>query len=165
MRQRRSRNVTTRRTVKKGPSALSWRFYLLSAVSFAVLVGGFLLSARNQFASMDYGVKNSGLRKQLDSLEAEKRRLLLSREVALSPTEIKRSARRLGLSEMTARNVDGYVSTEPKAVAKTAKPREENRVAGQIIASLNDSAPQKRASRTGLVSSVVGRSASSGTRN
>ena len=43
-------------------------------------------------------MKNSRLRKQVDELEAEKRRLLLAREISLSPTEIKKSAKRAGLT-------------------------------------------------------------------
>ena len=35
-------------------------------------------------------MKNSRLRKQIDDLESEKRRLLLAREVSLSPAEIDR---------------------------------------------------------------------------
>jgi hypothetical protein len=43
--------------------------------------------------------------KQIEELEADKRRLLLAKEVALSPAEIKKAAKKLGLTEMTASNI------------------------------------------------------------
>ncbi|MBA3770415.1 MAG: hypothetical protein H0X08_07970 [Blastocatellia bacterium] len=63
----------------------------------AIIVSGFFFAARQHFLSWDYGMKNSRLRKQLDDLETEKRRLLLARENSSSPTEVKRSAKKLGL--------------------------------------------------------------------
>jgi hypothetical protein len=62
-----------------------------------MLVSGFFFAGPQHFSSMDYGMKNSRLRKQIDQLEAEKRRLLLTREVALSPMEIKKAAKKTGL--------------------------------------------------------------------
>ena len=47
-------------------------------------------------------MKNSRLRKQVDELEAEKRRLLLAREVSLSPAEIKKAAKRSGMIDSAA---------------------------------------------------------------
>ena len=57
-----------------------------------VLACGFFFAARQHFASLDFGMKNSHLRKQIDDLESEKRRLLLAREVSLSPAELKKAA-------------------------------------------------------------------------
>ncbi|MEP6848208.1 MAG: hypothetical protein ABI999_05080 [Acidobacteriota bacterium] len=48
---------------------------------------------------MDYGIRNSRLRKQLDEMEAEKRRLLLSREISLSPAELMKAARKIEFSQ------------------------------------------------------------------
>ncbi len=58
----------------------------------AVLACGFFFAARQHFSSMDFGMKNSHLRKQIDNLESEKRRLMLAREVSLSPAELKKAA-------------------------------------------------------------------------
>jgi len=65
---------------------------------------------------MDFGMKNSRLRKQVDELEAEKRRLLLAREVSLSPSEIKKSAKKAGLTAPATRPED-----EIAQVVSTAK--------------------------------------------
>ena len=62
-----------------------------------MLMSGFFFAGRQHFASLDYGIKNSRLRKQIDDLKAEKQRLLFAREVSLSPNELKRSAKRAGL--------------------------------------------------------------------
>src|SRR5580765_8869695 len=74
-----------------------WPTYMLMLVCGLLLASGFFLAGRQHFSSMDYGMKNSRLRKQVDELEAEKRRLLLAREVSLSPVEIKKAAKRSGM--------------------------------------------------------------------
>ncbi len=75
------------------------RTYALMIVCGMVLVSGFFFAARQHFSSMDYGMRNSRLQRQVDELEAEKRRLLLAREVTLSPSEIKKAIRRTGFAE------------------------------------------------------------------
>jgi hypothetical protein len=62
-----------------------------------ILISGFFFAARQHFSSMEYGIKNSRLRKQADDLRAEKQRLLYTREVAISPNEIKRAAKKAGM--------------------------------------------------------------------
>ena len=76
-----------------------WPTFMLILVCGLMLVSGFFLAGRQHFSSMDYGMKNSRLRKQIDGLQAEKRRLLLAREIALSPTEIKKSAKKAGFTD------------------------------------------------------------------
>lgn len=75
---------------------LPWSYFVVIAICGCVIAAGFLLAARQHFMSMDLGMKNSALRKQLYELESENRRLTLAREVALSPAEITRTARNLG---------------------------------------------------------------------
>ena len=70
-----------------------WSYLLVVLFCGAVLAAGFFFAARQHFTSMDLGMKNSNLRKQVDDLEAEKRRLLLAKEVALSPIEIGKASR------------------------------------------------------------------------
>ncbi|MBK8467477.1 MAG: hypothetical protein IPL32_16800 [Chloracidobacterium sp.] len=95
------------------------RTYSLMFVCAVTLVCGFFFAARQHFSSMDFGMKNSRLRKQVDDLEAEKRRLLLAREISLSPNEIKKAAKKTGL--MTSARVDAEVAqvvstTKEKAI-------------------------------------------------
>ena len=93
------KNTIKRKTSKNAQIANVCR--LKTYVSFIacgmILVSGFFFAGRQHFASMDYGIRNSRLRKQLDDLQAEKRRLLFSREVAISPNEIKKAAQKTGL--------------------------------------------------------------------
>ncbi|MEQ1923448.1 MAG: hypothetical protein ABL952_13160 [Pyrinomonadaceae bacterium] len=67
-----------------------------------LVVSGIFFAGRQHFSSMDYGMKNSRLRKQIDDLEGEKRRLLLAREISSSPMEIKKAAKKIGFGEPTA---------------------------------------------------------------
>ena len=71
----------------------------LAAVSGCglILLTGFFFAAHQHFSSMDYGIRNSRLRKQIDDLRAEKQRLLYTKEVSLSPSEIKKAAKKTGL--------------------------------------------------------------------
>ena len=78
---------------------LSWSFMLLVIVCACVVAAGFFFAARQHFTSMDFGIKNSKLREQRQNLEAEKRRLLLAREVALSPLAIRKAANSVGLRQ------------------------------------------------------------------
>jgi len=101
------RNKTARRARPKDLSTreigtLPWSYLVVIAICGCIVAAGFLLAARQHFVSMDLGMKNSKLRKQLEDLEAEKRRLTLAREIALSPMELTRTARSLGFVEATA---------------------------------------------------------------
>ena len=95
--QKRNRAAKTRprKSVEDG-SKRSSKYFALFGCGL-LLMSGFFFAARQHFASMDYGIKNSRLRKQLDDLKAEKQRLLFTRELSLSPNEIKKSAERAGL--------------------------------------------------------------------
>lgn len=78
---------------------LSWSFMLLVAVCACVIAVGFFFAARQHFTSMDFSIKNSRLREQLQNLETEKRRLLLAREIASSPVSIRKAASAMGMRE------------------------------------------------------------------
>ena len=99
---------------------IPWKYCLLTLGCGLILVVGFFFAARSHFASIDFGIKNSKLRKQIEELEADKRRLILSKEIALSPGEIKKAAKKLGLAEMTASNIEVY-RPNPNAVKEKSK--------------------------------------------
>jgi hypothetical protein len=104
-----SRKVNVRRRrpqAGSGDTKGRWKIYLLMSIFTSILVAGFFFAGRQHFSSIDYGIKNSRLRKQLDDLETEKRRLLLAREVSLSPGEIKKAARKLGVAESLSDGVE-----------------------------------------------------------
>lgn len=114
---------------------LSWGFILLVLVCASVVATGFFFAARQHFTSMDYGLKNSKLREQLRNLEAEKRRLMLAREVASSPLAIRKAALGLGFrnqTDVTAIPVVAKVQpereTEPASIvqAKSADRKRES---------------------------------------
>jgi hypothetical protein len=101
---------------------IPWKYCFLTLGCGLILVVGFFFAARSHFASIDFGIKNSKLRKQIEELEADKRRLILSKEIALSPGEIKKAAKKLGLTEMTASNIEVYrPKPEAKEKSKTEK--------------------------------------------
>lgn len=110
--------AVTRNTPKP---ALSWTYYLAAAVACTVLVAGFFLAARQHFSSVDFGIKNSRLRRQLDELQSEKRRLLLTKEVTMSPGEVRKAAKRVGFVDAPQAQLASFTGSSPASGKMTAK--------------------------------------------
>lgn len=110
---------SNREKIRREKDPIPWRYCLLTLVCGVFLVGGFFLAARSHFSSIDFGIKNSGLKKQIEDLQTEKRRLTLLKEIALSPAEIQKAAKKLGLTEMTA----GSFETVRPSAEKNEKPQ------------------------------------------
>jgi hypothetical protein len=111
------RNLPKNKTgekIRREKDPIPWRYCLLTLICGVFLVGGFFLAARSHFSSIDFGIKNSGLKKQIEDLESEKRRLTLLKEIALSPAEIKKAAKKIGLTEMTASSFEMVRSSNEK---------------------------------------------------
>jgi len=112
-------------------ASFSIRYCLLAFVCCLFLIVGFFFAARQHFASIDYSMRNSKLRKMGEELESEKRRLLLAKEIALSPAEIKKAAQKIGFRTMSAASsiqipgLTGATVEKPRAAEKseTAKPK------------------------------------------
>ena len=100
------KKTNTKKGAKREHETLSWKFTLLTIVCILFLVVGFFGAARQHFASIDFGIKNSKLRRQIDNLKQEKRRLLLDKEVALSPFEMKKSAQKIGFRERSPEDIE-----------------------------------------------------------
>lgn len=94
--------------IKREREPVSIKYVILGAVCALILVVGFFGAARQHFASINYGIKNAKLKKQVEELKSEQRRLQLNRELALSPSEIKKSAKKIGFTEMTAKNIQTF---------------------------------------------------------
>lgn len=97
-----------------------------------IVVSGSFFAARQHFSSWDYSIRNSRLRKQIDDLETEKRRLILAREVALSPNEIKRNAKKLNMDQPEIAAVQ---------TAKPAAPAKESDVPAALAAAKSNEKP------------------------
>ncbi len=108
----RSRKIKTiqknKPAIKREREPLPRKYVFLSIVCGLLLVLGFFGAARQHFASIDFGIKNAKLKKEIETLKSEQRRLQLNREIALSPPEIKKLARKIGFREMTANNIQSF---------------------------------------------------------
>jgi hypothetical protein len=103
--------------------SLPLRYRLLMFACGATLVAGFFFAARTHFASIDFSMRNSRLKKMSDELEADKRRLLLAKEIALSPAELKKAAQKI---VFTANKPEtARASAAAAKTGKTEKPRGE----------------------------------------
>lgn len=90
----------------------------MTLVCGLILVAGFFWGANRHFSVMEYAIKNAKLRREKENLEAEQRRLYLTREISLSPTEIKKAARKIGLQDLTPENIEVMV---PDNIAESPK--------------------------------------------
>jgi hypothetical protein len=111
-----------------------WVYVLVTIACISFLALGFFFAARQHFMAMDLSIKNSKLRRQVEDMEGENRRLVLAREIVRSPSEVRRIAARRGL-----RNADEVFA--PVAVA--AKP---SRGAG-LVQKTSMSAPASKPER------------------
>lgn len=110
---------------------LPWSYIILVIICGAVLAAGFFFAGLQHFTAMEYGLKNSTLRNRIEGLEAEKRRLLLAKEVALSPREIRKAAKgvaarnsemvRVKQSDGTSKPDKAVTGNEVKTTASVAK--------------------------------------------
>jgi hypothetical protein len=120
------RNLTNNKNTKqirRERDPIPWRYCFLTLVCGLILVVGFFFAARQHFSSIDYGIKNSRLKRQKGELEDAQRQLLLDKEIVLSPAEIKKAAKKLGFTEMTAANIETFSGGSQKAEKpKTEKP-------------------------------------------
>ena len=107
--------------VRREQDPIPWRYCLLTLVCGLLLVGGFFWAARQHFSAMDFGIKNAKLRQQKENLEADQRRLYLTREISLSPVEIKKVAKKIGLQDLTAESIEVISSIKDSVVPQTDK--------------------------------------------
>ena len=127
----------------RGIGRLPLSYYVVIAICGCIIAAGFLFAARQHFVSMDLGMKNSKLRKQLEDLETENRRLTLAKEVALSPMEMTRSARGLGfvaVGETELLAVAAITAAKPVGGAPA-----ENKVKGETSTGLTHTVSQRPA--------------------
>jgi hypothetical protein len=116
-----SRKKISQTNQKKKPihrgNPIPWRYCVLTLICGLFLITGFFFAAGQHFSSIEYSIKNSKLRKQLDELEADKRRLVLAKEIALSPAEIKKVAKKIGFTETTEK-----IAAVPASINSATKP-------------------------------------------
>ncbi len=124
---RKIKPIKRRSRVRRERDPIPWKYCILTLVCGLIFVAGFFMAARLHFSSIDFGFKNSKLRKELDRLDNEKRRLVLRREMALS--SINKTAEKIGFRKSTAESLE-LVSTRKRidrevitdGVADEAKP-------------------------------------------
>lgn len=125
-----TRKPNKKERIRREKDPIPWRYCLTTLACGLFLVAGFFGAARQHFSSIDYGFKNSELRKQVEELESENRRLLLSKEIALSPGELKKYAKKIGMVELSASNIEIFSTREEKNIPreKSIKPLVEKTV-------------------------------------
>lgn len=86
--------------VKRQRDPIPWRYCVLTVLCGLLLVSGFFVAARQHFSSVDYAMRNADLRTRIAKLQDEKRKLVILRERASSPSKIAKLAKDLGFSTM-----------------------------------------------------------------
>ena len=114
------RNTPIEKRGKEKSESIPLKYCVLTLICGLLVVVGFFWAARQHFSAMDFGIKNAKLKQQKESLEAELRRLNLTKEIAQSPAEIKKIAKRIGLQELPTQMIQ--VVSPVKKEEKTAEP-------------------------------------------
>ncbi len=122
---------SARRNTSQQVGTLPWTYFLLMVICIAVMASGFFFAALQHFSAIDLSIKNSEMRKQIEDLETERRRLWLSREMALTPVEIKKNARKLGFAEYDA-TIELASADMASSPAETAEPSTDQAPAARI---------------------------------
>jgi hypothetical protein len=100
MSRRKSNPQPKHKQIRRERDPLPWKYCFLTVVCGLVLLAGFFGAARQHFASIEYSIKNSKLKKQIEELESEKRSLINARETALAPSEILKAAKKYGFARI-----------------------------------------------------------------
>jgi hypothetical protein len=130
MSRKKSSQTNQKKKTSRRANPIPWRYCVLTLFCGLLLITGFFFAARQHFSSIDYSIKNSRLRKQLDELEADKRRLVLAKEIALSPAEIKKVAKKIGFTETTNKiaSVPASINSAVKSSAEKTKQAVSSRI-------------------------------------
>ena len=113
-----------------------WRYCLLTVVCCLILITGFFFAARQHFSAIEYGIKNAKLRQQRDELENIQRQLYLAKETALSPGEINKAAKKIGLQDFASKGMQ-IVRSKVENAAYTAKKIIDQKLAPGAAANLS----------------------------
>lgn len=108
--------VRNTRSPKAGVRA---KYYMLAAACGVIFIASLFFAARQHFSSIEYSIKNAKLRKQVEELKDDKKRLQLTREMSLSPFEIKKAAKKIGLIEVSEDGIQPVPATA--AAVETGK--------------------------------------------
>lgn len=145
--QAKNASKNSRRAAKSKSVSLPVRYRFLLLACCLLLIVGFFFAARQHFASMDFSMKNSRLRKMSAELEDDKRRLMLAKEIALSPGEIKKAAQKIGFTTTAAINSGAATVSRQFATAATPvkndiqpKPRVEKSEPAKLKQTITDKA-------------------------
>ncbi len=139
----RNPRIQDRRDISQLPNrTLPWGYLALTIFCAALIATGFFFAGLQHFQTIDLGIKNADLREEEEELRAEKRRLIFTREIALSPHEIARTAKRLGFEAIAEPFQPLSVAAKPnlepsaKPFAINVKSTDERNVAnttGQVV--------------------------------
>ncbi len=90
--------------VRRERAPIPWRYFLLSITCAVILAAGFFYAAKQHFASVDYSMRNSDMRKSKEKLEAEQRKLKVEREMASSYATIEKAGAKIGLRKLATQD-------------------------------------------------------------
>lgn len=129
------------------PAPFSWSYLLITIIGAVAVAAGLFFAATRHFSAMELGITNAKLRSQLQELQNEKRRLDLEREIALTPAELRKTARSLGLREqpMVVRSEQPDVTELAKADTELKRDMQAERVS--TTETVNLTKPESKAFR------------------
>lgn len=91
-----------------------WWACVVGVIGGILVAAGFAYAAHQHFTALESGAKNVELRKQREQLKNERKRLMLERETALSPEHLEKSALKIGLQSLNAKQIKRFGDFSPE---------------------------------------------------
>jgi Na+-transporting NADH:ubiquinone oxidoreductase subunit NqrC len=107
--------------VRRERAPIPWRYFLLSITCAVILATGFFYAAKQHFASVDYSMRNSDMRKAKEKLEAQHIKLNVERERAAAPATVEKAGLKMGLVKLDTQDFQFIDPAGNITVASNAK--------------------------------------------
>lgn len=84
-----------------------WWRCVIGAIGGLLVATGFAFAAQQHFSAVETSAENVRMQKELNRLRSEQKRLIFEREMAASPSQLEARARKIGLQNISAEQING----------------------------------------------------------
>ena len=109
--------------VRRERAPVPWQYCLVSLACAVILAFGFFFAAKQHFSSIEFGMKNSDMRKAKEKLVADQRKLRAERDEVSSEANIEKAGLKIGLRKFSSDDyqfIDAVKNGDPSDNLKVA---------------------------------------------
>lgn len=89
---------------------------VFGVIAGILIAAGFAFAAQQHFTALEQSRLNVEMQRQRERLKSEQKRLIYEREMAASPTQLEDRARKMGLQNVSAQQLNRLSETELKTI-------------------------------------------------